>query len=83
MDNPFLKFGKNSQPTQPQMSNTPFGNVVNIVNQCRQFCNSFQGGSHAAEQQVKQMMQQNPQLQNLFNQYADVANTLMQMMGKR
>lgn len=62
---------------------SPFGNLMNLVSQFNQFRNTFQGNGQQAQQQVQQIMQQNNIPQNVFDQYATVANQIMGMLGRR
>lgn len=64
------------------MNNNPLY-FMNMLNQFNQFRSMFQMTPQQAEQQVKQMMQDNPALQNQFNQYANTAYQFMNFMGRR
>ena len=77
MNNPFFSmFGdRNNQGNN--------NNILNLVQQFRQFQNSFQGSPIQAQQQVQEMLDSGKISQNQFNHYANVANQIIKFMEMR
>lgn len=61
-----------------QVSNSPFANMSNFLNQFDQFRKGFNGNP---EQMVKQMVESGQVSQEQFNQASNMAKQLMQFMG--
>lgn len=62
---------------QPQQ-NTPFGNMANMMQQFQQFKNGFSGDPKAM---VQQLLNSGRMTQEQFNQLAQTAQYLRNMMG--
>ena len=57
--------------------NQPTNNMANLLSQFNQFCSTFSGNP---EQQVKQLLQSGRMSQEQFNQFAQTANQLRQLL---
>ena len=57
--------------------NQPTNNMVNLLSQFNQFRSTFSGNP---EQQVKQLLQSGRMSQEQFNQFAQTANQLRQLL---
>ena len=57
--------------------NQPINNMANLLSQFNQFRSTFSGNP---EQQVKQLLQSGRMSQEQFNQFAQTANQLRQLL---
>ena len=56
---------------------SPINNMTNLLSQFKQFSSTFSGNP---EQQVKQLLQSGRMSQEQFNQFAQTANQLRQLL---